>query len=260
MDCKEARQLLSPYVDGELAGREALGIAAHLADCADCRAQHAALAALASGVRHHADYFRAPAGLAGRIDAALPSPPMRTTPPPKARRTSWTWLNLGAAVASIAAVAWSVGLYLALPSTDDRLADEVVASHVRSLLGNRGVDVASSDQHTVKPWFNGKIDFSPPVLDLTAEGFPLVGGPHQDYTLIIELVAALVISPPASTLDRRVYVSPVAAANAKDSAVTKMTRQGYHLLRWTRGGMDFWAISDLDAGELLSLEQILATR
>jgi anti-sigma factor RsiW len=255
MECKEARELLSPYVDGELAGREALGIAAHVEHCADCRAQHAALDALARGVRHHADYFRAPAALAGRIAAALPLPSVQAVPAPKARHASWTWLNVGAAVASLAAVAWSVALYLALPSADDRLADEVVASHVRSLLGNRAVDVASSDQHAVKPWFNGKVDFSPPVLDLTAEGFPLVGG-RVDY-LDHRTVAALVYRHRQHMID--VYVSP-AAANAKDSPVVKMTRQGYHLLHWTRGGMEFWAISDLDAGELLSLEQILATR
>jgi len=289
MECREARELLASYVDGELTGRDALRLDAHLGGCEACRDAHAALVAVRTGVRRHADYFRAPAALVQRIEAALPvaasagagtsasataassaprpsavaTPPAVPRPTPTGptpvsawRRPRWTWSgwNLGAAVATLAAIVLSASLYNALPRHDDLVADEVVSSHVRALMSNRGVDVASSDQHTVKPWFNGKVDFSPPVVDLTGEGFPLVGG-RVDY-LDRRPVATLVYRRRQHTID--VYVMP--AGDSKDRPAVKRSQQGYHVLEWTRGGMRFWAISDLDAGELESLERMLASR
>ncbi len=267
MDCKEAQALLSAYVDGETSAGESLAVAEHLAACAACQAQHASLLALTAGLRRHGERHHAPAALFQHLETAFPletsnitapspsSPPIASPEPAARRWLHWTWTDLGAAAALMLAVIWSLGLYLALPGRDDALADEVLASHVRSQMSGHPVDVASSDQHTVKPWFSGKLDFSPPVLDLTTEGFPLVGG-RVDY-INRRNVAALVYRHRQHMID--VYVFP-AASGAHDKAAVKLTRQGYNLYHWTRGGMNYWAVSDLDAAELQALESILATR
>ena len=254
MDCREARELLLAHVDAELGVGEARAVESHLQDCSDCRAQHAAYATVRSRIQAHASYFPAPVALLERIEAALPTTTAMAHATP-ALKPVWHWLNLGGATALAIAIAWSVGLYMTLPSADDRLTDEVVSSHVRSLQSNHMVDVASSDQHTVKPWFNGKLDFSPPVLDLTAEGFPLVGG-RLDY-VDHRAVAALVYRRRQHLIN--VFIMPAADA-AKDAPVTKRSRHGYHILRWARGGMAFQAVSDVDAGELVTLEEMLMAR
>jgi len=139
-----------------------------------------------------------------------------------------------------------------LPTADDRLADEVVSGHVRSLLTNRTTDVASSDRHTVKPWFDGKLDFAPPVRDLTSEGFALVGG-RLDY-LDHRPVAALVYRHAQHPIN--VFVMP-AADSARDVPPRERPARGFHTLHWTQGGMAFWAVSDVDAGELAKLAALL---
>ena len=162
-------------------------------------------------------------------------------------------MGLGGAFATVVAVVWSVGLFLALPSAEDRVADDVVSSHVRAMLSNRGIDVASSDQHTVKPWFNGKLDFAPPVSDLTGDGFPLVGG-RLDY-LDHRPVATLVYRHRLHTID--VFVSP---ARKGEASAKTFARQGYNVLRWTHNGMVFWAVSDVEAGELKKLSDLIRSR
>jgi len=251
MDCKDARELLGGFVDRELSGREALEVAAHLEGCGDCRSQREVHEALRGAIGAKADYFRASPGLEARVRAvaALTSPPPKAAAPARPPRN---WWGFGAAAVTVAAVLWSVGLFIALPSADDRFADEVVSGHVRSLLPNRAVDVASSDQHTVKPWFSGKIDFSPPVRDLTTEGFPLVGG-RVDY-LGHRTVAALVYRHRQHLIN--VFVLP-ASNGASDTPAKVFSRQGYHALRWTRDGMVFWAASDVELSELEKLRGAL---
>ena len=131
------------------------------------------------------------------------------------------------------------------PSAADLITDEIVSSHARSLLSSRVVDVPSSDRHTVKPWFNGKIDYSPPVHDLTAEGFPLVGG-RMDY-LDHRPAAALVYHRHQHTIN--LFVAP-ATADDKGSAPHTQSRLGFHVVHWVHDGMAFWAVSDTDVGEL----------
>ena len=251
MECKDTLELLPAHVDRELGLPEAMEIERHLQTCPPCRAEYAEQLALRAAIRRDVTYFNAPGHLESRIEATLPSAPVSQ---PLHVKRAWNWLAMSTTLVSIIAVAWSVNLYLALPSAEDRLADEVVSSHVRSLLTNHGVDVASSDRHTVKPWFNGKLDFSPPVYDLTAEGFPLVGG-RLDY-LDHRPVAALVYRHRLHLID--LFIAPVGGDN-KDASPRILSRQGYHVIHWAHDGMAFWAVSDIEPAQLSKLRETLRT-
>ncbi len=247
MEHQEAQELLPAYLDKELDIMASLALERHLADCPDCQREYAQQSAMSARVRKEAEYFNASAHLAQRIDDALPKERIRSPGP-------WTWksnwLNLGAAILTFVVVAWSIGLYLHMPSDSDRLAEEVVAGHIRSLQVDHLADVASSDQHTVKPWFNGKIDFAPPVVNLAQQGFPLVGG-RLDF-LDERPVAALVYRHRQHPIN--LYISP---SRAKDAPAVVLDRNGYHLVHWTAQGMDYWAVSDLAANELMQFAQLL---
>ena len=198
-------------------------------------------------VSAHATRFRAPAALAGRIDEAL------AAESPRRRRTEyrfWQGAGMGAAAMAALAIVLSVGLALNLPAHDDLLADEAVANHVRSLQGGHVVDVTSSDQHTVKPWFNGKIDYAAPVRDLSADGFALVGG-RMDY-FDRRPVAALVYRHNLHTINVLVLPSTGAATTSRT-----FNRQGFHVERWSNDGMDWWAVSDADAATVTQLAKLL---
>lgn len=249
MECKDALELLPAHVDRELGLPEAMEIERHLQTCPQCQAEYAEQLALHAAIRRDVSYFKVPSHIESRIKAALPSSPLHA---PLFAKQTWNWSGMGAALVSIIAVAWSVSLYLALPSADDRFADEVISSHVRSLLTSHGVDVASSDRHTVKPWFNGKLDFSPPVYDLTTEGFPLVGG-RLDY-LDHRPVAALVYRHRQHIID--LFVAPV-TGDRKDIPPQSLSRQGYHIIHWAQGGMVFWAVSDVEPAQLGNFREML---
>ncbi len=246
MSCREIEEVVPGYVDGELDLVRSLAVEQHLKECSACaRAyrQHQSLrAALAGGSL----YFDAPKGLEQRVRSAL-----RQANQAEARgahrhwRWNWSWLNLLTPLAAAAAVV----MLLALPlvtrhSAEDRLAEEIVSAHVRSLMLDHKTDVASSDHHTVKPWFDGKVDFAPPVLDLAERGFPLVGG-RLDYVQG-RTVAALVYQRHKHFINLFIWPASVNSNTAEKIAV----RQGYNVIHWTESGMAFWVVSDLNRAEL----------
>ena len=167
------------------------------------------------------------------------------------REISWPWLVFG--VGAVCAVLFfAAALFQTTQVTRNAIVDQVIGNHVRSLLATHLVDVASSDQHTVKPWFDGKIDFAPPVRDLSTDSFPLIGG-RLDY-LDGKTVVALVYQRNKHPIN--LFVSP-ASAN-RDTAPQLITRRGYSLFHWTRHDMEYWAVSDLNQTELRQFADLLA--
>ncbi len=192
------------------------------------------------GVRH-----APPAALAEHIRADLRGPlanPPR--PPPRRPSSPGRWLQALALFGAGAATAWALALALLVAPLPDATGDAVTDSHVRSLMGSHLADVASTDQHTVKPWFAGKLDFSPPVIDLAADGMPLAGG-RLDY-VEGHPAAALVYRSGPHVIN--LFLWP--AADGKARSPQLLARRGYNLVHWTQGGMQAWAISDLNASEL----------
>jgi mycothiol system anti-sigma-R factor len=252
MDCNEAAKVMQAYVDDELDSAARSRYVAHLALCQDCQQALKQLQEVRAMVAREGTRHAAPAHLRKRLEATYQPAPVALRPARTTSRFPWAWLNLG--VASVASLAFAVtlALYLQTPSTDERLEQELVASHVRALIGNRLADVASSDQHTVKPWYTGKLDYSPPVVDLAAQGFPLAGG-RVDY-INGRPVAALAYRRRNHVID--VYVWP---ETAQDGGLA-VSRQGYHLLHWRADGMQYWAISDVNAADLVSLKNLLAVQ
>jgi anti-sigma factor RsiW len=231
--------LLPAYFDGELDAADRLAFEEHLTACPDCARELAAQQELRAALRDDSLRYRPPAGLAGRIRASLAA---ERTVAPFPRRLAW----LAAAAILVGAGLAGAGLALLarVPSADDRLAQEVTAGHARSLLADHLFDVPSTDQHVVKPWFQGRLDFAPPVKDLKEQGFPLAGG-RLDF-LDGRTAAALVYHRRQHVIN--LFVWP--AAGAGDSGVRTASRRGYHLAHWVEGGLNFWAVSDLNADEL----------
>jgi anti-sigma factor RsiW len=236
--CEEIRSLLSPYADGELDLVRGVEIERHLEGCPACAAALERTRSLSSALGNPALYYQAPPDLHRRVRAAV----RRAGGP--GNRLAGRPLLAAAAAALLAAVALWSAVRGQPPPADEQLAQEVVASHVRSLMLERHrVDVESSDQHTVKPWFIGKVDVAPVVKDLSKEGFPLLGG-RLDY-LDGRPAAALVYERNKHAIN--VFVWQVAE---KDRPPEVLERQGFHLIRWTDNGRTVWVVSDLNEEEL----------
>lgn len=212
-------------------------------------------AALSALIKKQAPYHTAPPSLRDRISASLDQArPVSAPPKARLRVNGWRGWSMGVGFAFGAILTVIVMLFSGIPGQQDRLVAQVIDGHVRSLLLARLADVASSDQHTVKPWFSGKLDFSPPVQDLSAQGFPLVGG-RLDY-IDERPVAALVYQHRLHTIN--VFVWPV---SAKPQAMLDTTsRRGINVTAWKANGMQFWAVSDLNAKDLQRFGQLLRER
>ena len=242
MNCEEFADLLHPFADGELDPVRSLAVERHLSGCAGCATAIKELKALQGALAEPALYHRAPAALRDRVRASL-WPASRTRA--GARPIPWRFLAVAASLAFVATLTWATLRRPSLPSADERVAVQVVASHVRSLmLPGRDVDVASSDQHTVKPWFKGQVTFSPPVKKLEGEGFELVGG-RLDY-LDRQKVAALVYKRRGHVIS--LFIWPAADRSAR--LPQALTDQGYHIIHWSDGDLTYWAASDLNDIEL----------
>jgi anti-sigma factor RsiW len=254
LDCAEMRGLVDEAIDGELDPARRQALDRHLLGCPSCRAAHEAQSALSAAVRTSADRFTASEALRSRVRAALAEAATPTPAIPRRPRRFWSWLGAGGAAAGAAMLAAGIALFLAVPSAQDRLGQELVAAHIRSLMADHLADVPSSDRHTVKPWFNGRLDLSPPVADLAAEGYPLIGG-RLDY-LDQRPVAALVYKHRQHVINLFVWPEPGAGASS-----TRLTeRQGYNVLHWGRPGLTLWAVSDLNPTELEDFQRLLEAR
>jgi anti-sigma factor RsiW len=236
MTCDEAEILLHPLIDGELDAGHAREVEDHIAGCARCAADLQAYRELSKAVAGADLRYAAPPELRRRIEAALPQ-----TRAPN-RRAVIRGFAMGSAVSAIAAT----GLVAIVLRDDDqqRILSEIVSAHLRSLQAGHLTDVLSTDQHTVKPWFNGKLDVAPPVVDLTAQGFTLIGG-RLDY-VDARAVGAIVYRRRSHVIN--LFVAQTASAEPR--AAKMETIQGFNIRSWGDRGLKYWAVSDLAADEL----------
>ena len=233
--------LVQAELDGELGAAEAAALAAHRAACPICEAAAADITVAREAMRANL-YEPMPEDARARVVAGLGlAPPQRVVWPTSAWRRPWWSAGAGFGLGAACAAALT---FLMLIPADPGLTEQIVAGHVRALQPGHLQDVESSDRHTVKPWFDGRIDFAPPVKDLAAQRFPLTGG-RLDY-LAGRPVAALVYQRDKHIIDLFVWPAPDAGAREPELA----QRQGYNLVHWTRNGMNFWAASDVEASQL----------
>jgi anti-sigma factor RsiW len=243
MTCEEVEGLAEAYADGELALEGMLALEAHVDQCRACSARLDRIRALTHALQT-APYFRAPEALAARVrtivaDVVVPAPSR-----PIWRPRRWQPWLVSAASLAVVSIALVAVLRQRAALGDDATTEAVIEGHVRSLMGEHLMDVASSDRHTVKPWFAGRVEFSPTVVDLANDGFPLVGG-RLDY-IDHHASAALVYKRREHVIN--VFVWP--RADGSPSHITRADARGYHVISWTRGGVAVWIVSDLALVEL----------
>ena len=262
MNCEEIKNLMDAYLDAELDPVTSQKVEQHLRDCPKCEQAYEVETAMAHAISRAAPYYKAPPELRERIQVSLREAigvstsrgaagvgPLPGRRPEAVRRGVFfdmpsNWLALAAAIA-VAAIVASIFLpRLSQPGADQFLATQLIANHVRSLMADHLTDVASSDQHTVKPWLDTKLDFAAPVLDLSGDGFPLIGG-RLDY-LDNHSAAALVYQRRKHFIN--LFIWPTASKDSKGQ--NTVTRQGYNLLHWIEGDFTYWAVSDVSITDL----------
>ena len=257
MQCDRARDLLGASVDGEVTGAERQAIAEHVRSCPRCAAEAEDIRRLSRQVAA-VGREAAPRALARRISADLAAEhPVATdavaiAPAVRMQSNRQRYGSMAASLAAAclvtAALTWSVANRW---TASERFERDIVSAHIRSLLQDAPIQVASSDAHTVKPWFMGRIDFAPDIKDLTAEGFPLAGG-RLDY-IGERRVGAIVYRRHKHVVN--VFMWP--AEQAAPIAAQAVVHKGYNLLSWSKGGLTYWAISDLNDGEMRQLQGLL---
>ncbi|MEZ2132082.1 MULTISPECIES: anti-sigma factor [unclassified Sinorhizobium] len=249
-NCPEWSTMLHAFVDGELDSVHAAQFEGHLATCRQCAAELERLKAMRALLGQEGVKWQAPAEVRTRVLTAIATDAPFGFSPGLSGEAPWRralrFVRQWSFIPSLAALAASIFIVMSAPGEDTSLRDQIVASHVRSLLADHLTDVQTSDQHTVKPWFNGRLDFSPPVVDLAAQGFPLVGG-RVDY-IGDRVVAALVYRRHGHMIN--VFVWPGAPELATES-----THDGYNISEWSGGGMTFWAISDVNSADLAAFRE-----
>jgi anti-sigma factor RsiW len=247
MSCERVRDSLDAYLDRELDVLTAVDFEEHLKGCGDCRALFERYQDLQARIKVQLSYFHAPASLEDKIRRKLGPLPRDES---KWSKTGWRAWAIAASLLILLASGAVFFRGPTRPTGAQLIADEVVSSHIRSLMANHLVDVPSSDQHTVKPWFNGKLDFAPAVKDLSSEGVSLLGG-RLDY-VDARPVAAIVYKCRQHPINLFLWPS-----SGIDSKPTVMTIRGYHVVHNTQAHLAHWAVSDLNADELKQLLQDL---
>ena len=249
MTCREAGPLLHARLDNELDMASSASVDVHLSDCRACAAQYQALQNLHEEIVA-ADLAYAP-GIA--LERKLADRFLREEKSPR-RLWNWNWLNASVmGGVAIAAVLLIISIPMLRVNSTDAISAEILDNHLRALQAVHQVDVPSSDQHTVKPWFQGKTSFSPPVPDLTQDGFVLVGGRLE--VIHQQPAAAIVYRRRQHVID--LYVSPSTRA---DSKIELRELGGYHLLHWMQNNMSYWAVSDVDATDLRTFADLIRAR
>jgi anti-sigma factor RsiW len=251
VSCQETQDLLHGYLDGELDLVRTLEIERHLQGCASCALVYTQQRDLRSVIRSSALHYPPPAHLERHVRAAIRHAHAAET---GSRTWSWGWLGLGGALAAAAIMLW-----IAMPGLNgltptDQLVQELIAGHVRSLMADHLTDVRSSDTHTVKPWFEGKLDFSPPVIDVTDQGFALLGG-RLDY-LVNRPVAVLIYRRRQHVINLFIWPAEIPVSIEKRA----LGRQGYQLVPWHTSEMTYWAVSNLNLRELQEFAQAMQCR
>jgi len=260
MSCSETRRLIDAYVDSELDLRGALELETHIARCPGCGAEERGLRELQASVRTNLIRYALPPQLEARLHEALgaeeaaasavseekrPVAVMAVRP----MRRSWKWAALAPAAAAALLVVAAPRLWQ--PRSEASVADAVIAAHVRSLLANHLTDVASSDQHTVKPWFQGKLDYSVAVTDWAEQGYPLAGG-RLDY---VEDTAAAALVYRRAQHVVNLFVWP--SKRIGNEPLQHLSRRGYSAYCWAKDGMHYWAVSDLNEAELQKFVELV---
>lgn len=241
---------LTAFVDGELDVAQAAATEAHLLDCAECREAAQSARAVHGTVAQDGVSWRMPAHVLAQILGTLDQEGLATG----SMKPGWTVARLLDAVRkwsfvpSAAALAAGLALFLATPRAGQSLQDQILASHIHSLLADHLMDVVSTDQHTVKPWFNGKADFSPPVVDLAAQGFPLIGG-RLDY------IGGRTVA--TAVYKRREHIINLFMWPAGEVGMPNSGKQGYTILSWTAHGTVYCAVSDVSVRDLEALRHDL---
>jgi anti-sigma factor RsiW len=248
MTCQESARLLPGYFDSELDLVNTLEVEDHLRTCAACTSTLEADRTLRAAISRSNLRYTAPATLDRKVRAAVAN----TFPPEKSARKHWTWewSAVAAALLLCAVLTWKL-LPVTTPTNSAALADEAIADHIRALMPGHLSDIESTDQHTVKPWFDGKLDFAPPVENFAAQGFPLIGG-RLDY-LAHHPAAALVYQR------RKHFISVLLlpATGEQDRPESQYTQRGYNVISWTHNSMNYWLVSDLNPAELEELAKLL---
>ena len=246
MNC--SRDLIEAYMDEELDPGLSAPVEEHLSGCQTCSEAYSHFREQRENIRSAAPYYTVPAQLERSIRDALRQAAANEGKP-AAGNLPWRWLAIAATVLLAISVSWNLRPSPRRTAESDLIAQNVLSDHIRSLIGTHLLDVPSSDQHTVKPWFNGKLDFSPEVKDFASQGFPLIGG-RLDY-LMGRPVAALVYG-------RRQHVINVFTWPADSSAIAEnqFSRNGYNAIHWAHGSMTFWAVSDIAPAELTQFKNL----
>jgi anti-sigma factor RsiW len=262
--CESNKLLLHAYTDGELDLVRSLEIEEHLKVCSECAQELRNHQTLRTALHSPRLYQRAPKSLRERITAAAAQETNETAKPargevammrPVRRKPVLEWLAVAAAIAIVVFVGLRIVPGVRNTRQDDLIAQEIVASHIRSLQPGHLYDVESTDQHTVKPWFDGRLDFSPPVQDLADQGFPLVGG-RLDY-IGDRAVAALVYQRRKHYVNVFVWPESPGERASAPGYQRQEFRDGYKLIEWTHGDMEFCAVSDVSAEDLKQFVQLL---